>query len=220
MPFLDLLADAAHGHRRAKAETDLYEVSRAARASIIASCLSIECFANCLVSGVRVSKGLERELDKMPALAKIDLALRLTGKEPLEHGVRAVQTAGELVKLRNDYVHPKVGVSDADMKPLEESENEVLVPFSVTASFWPMLQIARQAFLWDADASRRVLSALAAFYRYVLEARCNASEEDIVRLLLSRFEFAHVLMPAVYGEYTRDINALADDGIDFGFLKL
>ena len=220
MPFLDLLADAAHSHLRSKTQVDPYEVSRSARASIIASCLSIECFANCLIHGIDVSAGLERELDKMPALAKIDLALRLGGKQPLDRGTREVQQAAELVKVRNDYVHPKVEVSDADVRPLEDAGHEVHVPFSVTASFWPMLQIAQQAFLWDSGASRRVLQALASFYRYVLATRCQASNEDITRLLLSRFEVGHLLMPGVYGEYTRDINALAAEGVDFGFLGL
>lgn len=144
----------------------------------------------------------------------------MSGKAPLERGSRAVQLVGELVKLRNDYVHPKVEVADADMKPLEENDHHVVVPFSVTATFWPMLQIANQSFLWEANASGRVLRALAGSYRHVLEVRCGASDQDIVPLLLSRFEFAHALMPAVYGDYARDINALAADGIDFGFLNL
>jgi hypothetical protein len=218
--FLDLLADAAHSHLRARKETEPYEISRAARTSIVASCLSIECFANCMIHGLGVSTGLERELDKMPPLSKIDLALRLGGKEPLDRGARPVQQANELLKLRNEYVHPKIEVTDADIKPFERTEQEVVLPFTVTATFWPMLQVAKQAFLWDSNASQRVLLALSDLYRYVLHTRCDASEEDILRLFLPRFEIAHVLMPAVYGEYTRDINALNSDGIDFSFLNL
>lgn len=72
MPFLDLLADAAHNHLRAQQEADPYAASRAARASIIASYLSVECFANCLINDVDVSSSMAPELDKMPALTKID----------------------------------------------------------------------------------------------------------------------------------------------------
>lgn len=218
--FLDLLADAAHGYRRAKAESQPYEVSRAARASVIASCLSIECFANCLLEALEVQLQLANEIDKMPALAKIDLFLSLKGIETLDRGAAAVQKVSELVKVRNDYVHPRVVTAPADLRPFEESESHFIVPFSVATAFWPALNIPKQSLVWDGDAASKVLNAIASFYASVLVDKLKASDDELICLLLPRFEFAHFLMPAVYDEYTREINALREDGIDFSFLNL
>lgn len=218
--FLDLLADSAHGYSRAKRESQPYEVSRAARASIIASCLSIECFANCLLEALEVQSQLANEIDKMSALAKIDLFLSLKGIETLDRGAEAVQKASELIKVRNDYVHPRVVIAPADLRPFEETASHFIVPFSVTTTFWSALKIPKQSLVWDGNAAGAVLKAIASFYALVLVDKLKASDEELVRLLLSRFEFAHFLMPAVYDEYTQELDALRKDGIDFSFLKL
>ena len=219
-PFLDLLADAAHGYRRAKNEVDPYEINRASRASIISSCLSIESLANCLLVSINVQSQLAQEIDKMPVLAKFDLLLSLKGLEPLDRGAAAVQRISELVKLRNEYVHPKISTAPADLRPFEETESHFLVPFSVTTDTWPSLKIPKYSLVWNSDAAANALKALASFYSCVLVDKLKTSDEELVEILLSRFEFAHLLMPGVHEEYATEINALKDDGIDFSFLKI
>lgn len=218
--FLDLLADAAHGYSRSKRESQPYDVSRAARASIIASCLSIECFANCLLEAVEMQPQLGNEIDKMAALAKVDLLLSLKGIETLDRGAAVVQKVSELVRIRNDYVHPKVIIAPADIRPFEESDSHFVVPFNVTTTFWPALKIPKQSLVWDSEAAGNALKAIASFYALVLIDKLKVSDEELARFLLSRFEFAHFLMPAVYDEYIQELDALRKDDIDFSFLKL
>lgn len=219
-PLLDLLVDAAHFHLQAKHRPPGYETSRAARASVVASFLSIECFANCLVSSLDVAKPLASELDKLPALAKIDLYFKLKDCEALDRGARVVQRVTELIRARNDYVHPKVSESPAEPQSPEESEEVFILPFAVNAEFWPALQIPRQPFLWDAVASHRALDVVAGFLRFVLIDRLQASVSDLVKIVFSRFEFDRFVMPGVYEEYIVEMEALAHEGIDFGFLDL
>jgi hypothetical protein len=218
--FLDLLADAAHNHRRTRAETDPYTRNRAARASITASCLSVECFANCLVDSLETSTQLASEIEKMPALAKIDIFLAFNSKTALDRGAAHVQGVSELIRIRNDHVHPKIVTSQAAMNPPEEEENQVIFPFSVEAKFWPVLNIPKHSLLWDGDASKSTLKALSLFYRALLLDTLEASDEEVVRILLPRFELGNVLMPAIYDEYKVELDALSDDGVDFSFLKL
>ena len=218
--FLDLLADAANGYHRAKRESDSYEVSRAARASIVASCLSLECFANCLLDALELQSKFAAEIDKLPALAKIDLYLKLNGNEALDRGNAAVQQATDLMRIRNDYVHPKIMTTSAELKAFEETDSHVTVPFGVTTAYWPAIKIPKQSLVWDSNAAGKALKALASFYSLVLIHKLEASAEDLLRILVSRFEFADFLMPAIYDEYRREINALQKDDIDFSFLKL
>ncbi len=218
--FLDLLADAAYHHGVASSGTDGYKVSRAARASIAASFLSVECFSNGLIDALNAPAKLKEELDKLPALAKVDLALGINKKEPLDRGSARVQKIADLVKLRNDYVHPKTVTTTAVMHPPEEDESFHTVPFSVEAKRWPSLQIPKYSVLWDASSSRASLLAIADFYRHVLVDKLQASDEVITRTLLSRFEFSNVLMPAVFNEYKEELDRLKAEGIDFSFLNL
>lgn len=69
-------------------------------------------------------------------------------------------------------------------------------------------------------AALSALAAVATFLNYILIEKLEATDEDFAVLLLPRFEVAHITMPAVYTELADDINALAADGIDFGFLKI
>lgn len=218
--FLDLLADAAYHNRIASSGTDAYQISRAARASISASFLSIECFANGLIDALNAPAKLKEELDKLPALAKIDLALGINEKEPLDRGSTQVQRVADLIKLRNDYVHPKTVTTNALIHPSEESEESYSVPFSVEAKFWPALRIPKYSVLWDASSSKITLSAVVDFYRHVLVDKLQATDELITKTLLSRFEFSNVLMPAIFDEYKTELDRLKQDGIDFSFLNL
>jgi hypothetical protein len=218
--FLDLLVDAAYHSRNANAGSDAYEINRAARSSIAAAFLSIECFANGLIDALNAPARLKEDLDKIPALAKIDLALGINEKEPLDRGSTRVQKIADLIKVRNDYVHPKTVTTSAQMHPSEEDVQTYVVPFSVEAKFWPALQIPKYSVLWDASSSKTTLSAVAEFYRHVLIDKLQATDELITKTLLSRFEFSNVLMPAIFDEYKAELDRLSADGIDFSFLNL
>ena len=220
VPLLDLLADAAHHHRLAKQAATPYEVNRLARASITASCLSIECIANCLIASVDASAQLASEIEKMSALTKIDIYLKLNGKPELDRGCFEVQMAAELIRLRNDYVHPKIVMSDADMSTPVDHGEHWLVPFKMQAKFWPTLHLPKQPQLWDCSASKAALEALSKFFRYVIVDLVGAEQDKIARLLISSFEVGEALIPAVFDEYKNEIGATRDDGIDFSFLAL
>ena len=47
-----------------------------------------------------------------------------------------------------------------------------------------------------------------------------ADAEELHRMLPSRLEFANVLMPTVFDEFTRETAILTKDGIDFSFLNV
>lgn len=218
--FYDLLADSAFQHKIANESTDSFVMSRHARASIIASALSIECLANCLLDSVDAPKALREEIDKLPPLPKIETALRMRGISTLERGRHEVQKAAELIRARNDYVHAKTATLDAEVHEPQDAGRDWMLPFVMQGEQWRSLGIPKQAMFWSKDASLSVLRAVCDFFRYLLVEVMKAEEDVLQMMLPSRLEFGNALMPAVFDEFQREINALSKEGIDFSFLKV
>jgi hypothetical protein len=218
--FYDLLADAAFQHTLASNSADSFAMSRHARASIIASALSIECIANCLLESVDAPKSLRQEIDKLAPLPKIETALRMKGISAFDRGRYAVQKAADLMRARNDYVHPKTAAWDAEVHEPKDAGSDWMIPFSIQGEQWKSLGIPKQAIFWSKDDSLSVLRVVCDFFRYLFVEVMNADDEALHRMLPSRLEFGNVLMPAVFDEMLRETAVLNKDGIDFSFLKV
>lgn len=218
--FYDMLADAAFQHNLASSSNDSFQMSRYSRASIIASALSIECMANCLLDSIDVPKSLRDELDKLPPLSKVETTLRMKGVSAFDRGRHEVQKAVDLIRVRNDYVHAKTVAWDAEVHEPKDADTEWMIPFSIQGEHWKTLGIPKQATFWSKDASLAVLRVICDFFRYLLVEVMQADEEELHRMLPSRLEFANVLMPAVFDELTRETAILKKDGVDFSFLNV
>ena len=218
--FYDLLADSAFQHKLAGESTDAFVMSRHARASIIASALSIECLANCLLESVDAPKALREEIDKLPLLPKIETALRIKGIATFERGRHEVQKAADLIRARNEYVHAKTTTLNAEMHEPQDAGKDWMIPFVMQGDMWRSLGIPKQAMFWSKDASLAVLKVVSDFVRYLLVDVMKAEETALHMMLPSRLEFGNALMPAVFYEFQREISALSKEGLDFSFLKL
>jgi len=218
--FFDLLADAIFQHRMAMNETSAYLCNRYARASISASSLSVECFANCLLAISESSKKLLDELDKLSPIPKVEIALQLQGFGELDRGSSEVQKIAELIKARNEFVHSKSTALEANIDIPQDAGTEWMVPISMIGEQWKQLAIPKVAMFWSRESSLIVLSAISLFYRYVLIDLMRADEELVNRILISRVEFGNVHMPGVYDEFREQLAVAFEFGIDFSFLGL
>lgn len=219
-PFFDLLADALFQHQKAEEAPDSYTCSRFARASITASALSIECFANCLLSMAELPKKLAEEVDKLAALPKIDVALRFLKREPLDRGRTEVQKIMELASARNVFVHPKISTIKVDIDQPVDAGDFWHVPTVMMPDRWQALGIPKQAMFWFKDNSRSTLLAIRNFYCYVLIELMKADETEMNLWLISRYELGNSLMPAVYDEFVAELVAALKYGVDFSFFGL
>lgn len=217
--FLDLLADAAFQHRLAEAHSEPYGQNRHARASVLASALSVECAANCLTEVLNVGATLLKDIEKMTALGKIEVFLAMTSKRPLDRGSIQVQPAVELVKLRNDYVHPKVYDIDSGMHQMRESDTEWMLPFTVRPKMWPHLGISKTPLFWGPACAASVLRALAEFYRYLFVDLLAMDEDDVICALPSRFTSGKLHIPAITEEVSRELLTTTAPGVDFSFFS-
>ncbi len=219
-PFFDLLTDAAFQHQQARSAGDSFVASRYARASIISAALCIECTANCLLEQLDVPKSLREDLDKLAPIAKIDAATRLLGKPTFDRSKHEVAQAAELVRARNEYVHPKSTSWRATVHEIENTDEACRLPFDMHGEVWKSLGIPKQSSFWTSEASISVLKLLAHFLKYVIVDVLNADEDQLDDLLISRLEFGNALVSGIFDEYKAVIAQVANEGADFSFLPV
>jgi len=218
--FYDLLADAAFQHRCAAVESDSFRMNRYARASVIAAALSVECAANCLIHSLELSATLRAELDKLPALAKVETFLLLSEFGALDRGRVEVQRMKELITARNEYVHPKVTAIEAVVEEPKDAGHEWHVPLSIDGEHWSGLQIPKKAMFWSNANSQTTLRAIAEFFRYLFVELMKSTSEQLHRILPSRIQVGDMHMLAVFDEFKREIAGASEFGADFSFLGL
>lgn len=218
--FYDLLADAAFQHKHAKEATDSYVMSRFARASVLASALSIECAANCLLASLDLSKNLQTELDKLTPIAKVEAYLKIRAIDGFNRGCEQVQQVAELVKARNDHVHPKSSAIPATVTEPQDGGSDWILPFNIDGEHWPQLNIPKRSMFWSATSSLAALKAVAGFYSYVFSTLMNSTTDELNGILPSRFEFGNAQILAVFEEIRSELRGGTGHGIDFSFFGL
>lgn len=216
--FYDLLCDAIFQHRMAANEDDSYAMNRFARTSIVSSALVIESCANCLLSNLDIPKKLYEELDKLPVLAKYETYLRLNEISDFRRGDHKVERIAELIKLRNDFVHPKVNNIKTEVGQLEDMGHQYEMPMELTGEQWESLKIPKRGLFWSADNAKNVLSCVSEFLVYIFSTLLNKSDDEVQYILMSRVEFSNVRMPTTFDVFANEIEKATKNGIDFGFL--
>ena len=215
--FYDLLADAVFQHRLAAKCTESYSMNRHARASVMASALSVECAANCLLNSLDLPSALLNDLDKISALSKIDSAIRLRSDSKLDRGRNEVQKIAELIKARNDYVHPRATNIKADVALPEDAGENWLLPMSLDGEHWPAIGIPKKAMLWSEDSSLATLKAVAAFFKYVFVEVLDASMDELHSMLPSVMQMGDVQILAIFEEFRSELKSANEFGIDLSF---
>jgi len=216
--FFDLLADSLYQHKLANGCTDPYLMNRHARASILAGILSLESAANCLIASLEVSSSFRNELDKLPVLAKIEAYFRFRNIEGFDRGRNEVQKIIELVRARNDFVHPKTTNIKTDVGQMEKEEGLYKLPMSLHGEHYQAVGIPKHAMFWSAENALSALQSIVGFYQHIFTGLMQASVEEIQELLLSRFEIQHVHIMSLFEEFKAEFTGASEFGIDLGFL--
>lgn len=215
----DLFCDAIYQYKLASHTTNNYHENRHSRASIISSALIIESCANCLIKALDISLKLKGELDKLPVFAKFETFLRLNGKSTFDRGNNKVEKIGELIKLRNEFVHPKVTNIKTEIgKPNNEDGQCYRIPMELTGEEWKALGIPKKGLFWSADNSLKVLKAVTEFVTYYFFELLELTKQDVQKMLISRVEFADVVSPMLFEDFETEIMDAMEFGLDLSFL--
>ncbi len=148
-----------------------------ARASITSWALLLECVANsCLLSLALPNKLLE-ELDKLPALSKLDYYLFASARKHIDRGCRETELAADAIKLRDHVVHPKPKSGH-----LVQGTETPYVDYGTTKS----LGIPFDVLEWDHAAAHKIGEAVFGFLRKYFLDWCALSKSRITTLLVVR----------------------------------
>ncbi len=214
-PFFDFLGDALFQHRHAAAALDRHSVNRFARAAVIASALSVECLANCLLAYLELHPEKFQLADREKPLDKIARFFEEEGIPGFGKGTRTSQRCDELIRIRNAYVHPKIRQDSAVLDSVKDGGDEWIIPMSVDLTLWPRLGIPRGTFAWDAKTSAVVLEAALSFHHYVLSRIQENGGYDLAVLLASRMDVSERLRIAIPldDDLKRELRAAKDYGL-------
>lgn len=177
-PFSDLFSDALRHLDIAlagKAPADLRNA--AAKACILNCALTFEGVANSLLYDLDYSSRLRDTADRFQPLEKLEFALYHISEKTIDRGMPQVQSITELLKLRNDYVHPKVLHKSGLF-----SEDSNLVDFEDQA--WPILKIPKEPRRWIYEHAKRVVEATDQFLAYFLMDLCGFDQSRAMATLL------------------------------------
>lgn len=203
--FFDLLCDAIFHYRQASESSDSYVLNRSARASITASFLSIECCANILLRELNVSKQALNDYDRLPPISKIETYLNISNCElNINRGDNRVQKINELIKVRNNFVHPKSQNINTGIGLPEDRDEVWMLPMSLEGEMHKELGIPKCAMFWSKDNAFSVLHAIFDFYDYLFGSLIPNNEQ--APLLLNRVEFENVIMPNTFSEFDTELS--------------
>jgi hypothetical protein len=182
-PFWPLLVDAIELAQKGRENAYPWR-PRFARTSIMCSSLLPEAAANCCIESLAHQHQFRQAVDRLPALAKLELFLGLsvTGKM-LDRGDHRVQEIEELRKVRDTLVHPKR--SAERLEPIN-SHSSIS---KVSQDHWPALQIDKNPARLEPIDAIRALAAVTGFFNLFFVELCEFTPRRTVALLLHDLRF-------------------------------
>lgn len=216
--FIDLLSDAIYQHGMAAESNDDYIENRCCRASISASVLALECFANALLQSLDISKKLREDLDRLPSISKIETYLQiLRAKNNIDHGDNRIQKAKELIQIRNQFVHPKTTKSDSEISEPQDGNTHWIVPMKLEISMYKELKIPRSENHWREGDSAIILEATFQLFDYLYNLIPSMPNKRAI--FLNRNQIKSVIMPCIYGEFDAEYAKATKMGLEAGWLN-
>ncbi len=217
--FFDLICDSIFHYRQAKKSTESYDINRSARASIIASALSIECYANALIQDIQSSADCHNDLDKLTPLSKVEMFFRMNGVENnINYGDHKIQKIKELIQVRNSYVHSKSKIINTSMGLPEDGNTHWVLPIEFDGEQYKSLKIPKSSMFWNDANAYDVIKSSLEFYKYTFGFFDKIGSEKH-HLLINRISLGNVIIPGMFTEFDNEIEKAIELGLDIEFLK-
>lgn len=154
------------------------------KASILNSIFLLESCANCCLDSHPYPKKFLESIDKLTPLDKYEFLL-LTRNENLQidRGITIVQIFNELVRIRNQYVHPKTKKKDfkeSPVKSFKPGEQYLIQPKPELTS---ILKIPKQTVYWNPGHGIKVLKAVNIFFNEFFIKWCQFTPKETTQFL-------------------------------------
>jgi len=149
------------------------------RAAIGAAVLLTECTANSCLHALPLPSKLAEDLDRLPALAKLDFYLFAATAKQIDRACRETQLVAEVLKLRDQIAHPKPKRGQIAGESLEGradygATKELKVPYDTRE--------------WTPATAQLVSNAVFAFLKKFFLDWCQHSKGHVTTILVAREE--------------------------------
>ena len=148
-----------------------------ARSAIMNATLLLECTANSCLFSLSLPGKLMDELDKLPALSKLDYYLFATKGTHIDRGSRVVELAADVIRLRDHVVHPKPKTGK-----LTGEGKDRFVDYGTTKALGIPFDVRE----WDHAAAKKVAEAVLGFLSKFFLEWCSLTKGRITALLVLR----------------------------------
>ena len=185
--FLELVTDFLY-HIKIGMGRGGIDQHKHARASIIASALSVESCANCLLNSVELSSKTSGEIERLPTLTKIDVCIQLAygDKMKIDRSDNKVAKIQELIGIRNDFVHPKRQSMEAEWGVDPENPEGYKIDFEYTEMPHTQLKIPKNGLHWNIDHAKSVAVATLEFFDYIFRQILKLDSGEVYHIVGSR----------------------------------
>lgn len=135
---------------------------RYARISVLSSALAIEAAANSCFERVSFPPAVLKKIERtLGTLDKFDMfSVALFQKSKFDRGCLATQRIGDLIDVRNDYVHPKITPRQAVHRDAAKGQ------ISFECGIYDFLKIQKSPRGWSETTAKSVLTAVDEFLTY------------------------------------------------------
>ena len=217
---LDLACDAAFQLKLSRDTDSSYVMNRHARASILSSALLLESTANALLATLDLSSRMSQDVDKLSVLAKFELFTKFANPDAeFDRGSSTIQRIQELIRARNDFVHPKTKPIPTDITGFGPNESgQWAMPFELTGEKHGCLGIPKRSMFWNADNAESVLRATIAFLKFMICDIASFTPDDAQTSLHSYLQVGDASVIATFDEFRTELSNLNDLNIDLSFL--
>ena len=153
-----------------------------ARSSILHAVFALECAANSCIAVLPKNHRLRAQAEKWEPLDKFDLFLLSLPHQPnLPRDDNIVRHVRELIKIRNDYVHPRTHHHPIQIK--RDERPQPVISISIQGS--PLLDIPSMPMTWTAEHAKRAIAAVLEFLRLYFVQVCRFTPPQITKTLFT-----------------------------------
>jgi hypothetical protein len=189
--FLNLLGDAIENAYLASAIPNPGSKARFIRFSIISSALAVECATNAAFGHINFPqatlKKIERHLSLFDKIELVSMAVH--GESRVDRGNAHCQRIGDLINIRNSYVHPKILPHPVISK--DEKKRQI----SVFCGTYEYLKVDKSFYSWKDSDPQIVLKAVEGFLDYFLIENCAWTSQYATDVLTPKLWIDNKLVP-------------------------
>ena len=222
--FFDLLCDAFFQLRLAKDATNPYAQNRHSRSCIIASVFSVESCANCLLEQVNLPSDKKAKKEKRPVLEKLGFCVGALVNAELDNQRIEVCEMIELIKARNDFVHPKVTTVDTEMGAIEDLGDVLSWPVFLRPQFRKSTQLPINGLFWNAEHASDALSVVLRFLSYVFNELLKPLQGIAASVLnpkiCTQIDGTSVIIQCPIHDLDMELTNASEMGFDLSFLGI